>query len=81
MPTDIMITNNGEERSHNASPDVPLLPAWQSQSRQSRWGKELARLLRLPAQEGVSCVVNDIPDVCRITQARIGDCGYVPCGT
>jgi len=34
--------------------------------------------LRLPAQEGIGLVVNDVPDVRRISCLRIGDCDYVP---
>jgi hypothetical protein len=33
--------------------------------------------LRLPGQEGVGLVVNDIPDVGRIARAKIGDCDSV----
>ena len=41
-------------------------------------GKRAALFLRLPAQEGIGLVVNDIPDVGRVVRARIGDCDYIP---
>jgi hypothetical protein len=38
-------------------------------------------LYRLPAQEGIGHVVNDIPDICRISCVGISDCDYIPCST
>jgi len=35
-------------------------------------------LNRLPTQEGIGHVVNDIPDVGSVAHAGIGDCDYVP---
>ena len=41
-------------------------------------GKRAAPFLQLPAQEGIGLVVNDIPNICGVAYARIGDCDYIP---
>ena len=44
----------------------------------SFWDDDLKEL-RLPAQEGIGrWCSRDIPDICRVALARIGDCDYVP---
>src|SRR4030042_13248 len=38
----------------------------------------LVALSRLPAQEGISHIINYVPDVLCIARARVDDCDYVP---
>jgi len=40
--------------------------------------KRAASFLRLPAQEQIGHVVNNIPDVGRVAAVRIGDFDYIP---
>jgi hypothetical protein len=80
MPTKMTITNNRKGPPHDVNLESPLRrPGGLSGG--CLGGEKSTLYLRLPAQEGISCIVDDIPDVGGITQARIGDCGYVPCGT
>jgi len=33
---------------------------------------------RLPAQEGIGLIINDVPNVERLACTRVGDCDYIP---
>jgi hypothetical protein len=51
-----------------------LVGAWQSRCEK----RDASVLDRLPAQEGIGHIINDIPDISGVACARIGDCDYVP---
>ena len=77
MPTKMTTTNNRKGRPHKANFEGPVRRP-RRVDRSNLVGEGVVLFLRLPAQEGISCIVDDIPDVGRITRARIGDCDYVP---
>ena len=77
MPTRMTTTNNREGRPYKANFESPVRRPGRV-DRSNLVGERVVLCLRLPAQEGISCIVDDIPDVGGITHARIGDCDYVP---